>query len=214
MTREALDQMTHAFLELEKEPTLAAARTIASGESEASAREAVDALGEALQRVGKRFQEGEWFLGELVYAGEIARETMDLLTPLLHGEFYGQRGSIIVGTVAGDLHDLGKDIFSSYAKSAGFEVIDLGVDVSAERFADAVAEKRPLALGISCLLTLCAGSVGKVLEELEGRGLREGLNVVVGGAALTESFAREVGVDAFAPDAVTGTEVIRSWSEA
>jgi len=191
MAHEELDRLTAAFLDLEKEPTLEVAGAIAAGESEATVQEAVDALGAALQQVGKRFQEGEWFLGELVYAGEIAREAMDLLTPLLHDAADGQRGRIVVGTVAGDLHDLGKDIFSGYAKSAGFELIDLGVDVAPERFADAVAQHQPLALGMSCLLTICAGSVGKVLEELERRGLREGLNVVVGGAALTESFARD-----------------------
>lgn len=213
MAPEELDRLTRAFLELEKEPTLEAVRAIASGEGEATVQEAVDALGAALQLVGKRFQEGEWYLGELVYAGEIASEAMNLLTPLLHGAAEGGRGCIVVGTVPGDLHDLGKNIFTGYATSAGFEVVDLGVDVAPARFADAVAKHRPVALGMSCLLTICVGNVGKVLAELERRGLRQGLNVVVGGAALTERIALEVGADAFAPDAVTGTDIVRRWSQ-
>jgi len=214
MAAAELDRLTTAFLELEKEPALEATRAIASGTGEATVQQAVDALGRALQIVGKRFQEGEWYLGELVYAGEIAREAMSLLTPLLRGDVERERGCIVVGTVPGDLHDLGKDIFTGYASSAGFEIVDLGVDVAPARFAEAVEKHRPLALGMSCLLTICAGNIGLVLAELERRGLREGLKVVVGGAALTEDFARESGADAFAPDAVTGTEIVRRWSDA
>jgi 5-methyltetrahydrofolate--homocysteine methyltransferase len=92
--------------------------------------------------------------------------------------------------------------------------VDLGTDVSAERFVEAVRKHRPVALGMSCLLTVCAGGVGRVIEELTREDLREASKVIVGGAALTEEFAREVGADAFAPDAVTGTEIIRAWSEA
>jgi 5-methyltetrahydrofolate--homocysteine methyltransferase len=118
----------------------------------------------------------------------------------------------VAGTVTGDLHDLGKNIFASYARSAGFDVVDLGVDVSAEAFAAAVREHEPVALGISCLLTSCAGGISRVIEELASQGLRDALKVVIGGAALTEEFAKEVGADAFAPDAVTGTDIIRGWS--
>jgi 5-methyltetrahydrofolate--homocysteine methyltransferase len=109
------------------------------------------------------------------------------------------------------MHDLGKNIFITYARSAGFEIVDLGTDVSVERFAEATLEHRPLALGLSCLLTVSAGAVGRVIEELARRGLRESVKIIIGGAALTEEFAREVGADAFAPDAVTGTGIIRGW---
>jgi 5-methyltetrahydrofolate--homocysteine methyltransferase len=123
-------------------------------------------------------------------------------------------GTIVVGTVAGDLHDLGKNIFRNYATNAGFEVIDLGVDVSAEAFAAAAERHEPLALGMSCLLTISAGGIGAVIEELTRRGIRGKLRVIIGGAALTEEFAREVGADAFASDAVTGTDIIKEWSGA
>jgi methanogenic corrinoid protein MtbC1 len=117
-----------------------------------------------------------------------------------------------VGTVAGDLHDLGKNIFINYAKSAGFIVIDLGIDVPCGTFVDAVREHRPLALGMSCLLTSTDHQIGRVIQALGEASLREEVKVIIGGAALTAGFARQAGADAFAPDAVTGTDIIREWS--
>jgi methanogenic corrinoid protein MtbC1 len=213
MANEVLDKLKHSILELDKDTTLEAVRTLLEGGSE-GAKAGVDALSEALAVVGKRFQDGDWFLGELVYAGEIAKEATELLTPHLSAPAGEALGVVVVGTVQGDMHDLGKNIFNTYARSAGFEIVDLGTDVSAERFVEAVRKHRPVALGMSCLLTVCAGGVGRVIEELTREDLREASKVIVGGAALTEEFTRGVGADAFAPDAVTGTEIIRAWSEA
>jgi methylmalonyl-CoA mutase cobalamin-binding domain/chain len=162
--------------------------------------------------VGRRVQAGDWFLGELVYSGEIAKQAMELLSPHLRAGGRRQRGRVVVGTVTGDLHDLGKNIFVSYASSAGFEVVDLGVDVSAVEFAAAAREHAPVALGVSCLLTPCAGGIPRVIQELASRGLRDAVKIVIGGAALTQEFADEIGADAFAPDAVTGTDIVRGWS--
>jgi dimethylamine corrinoid protein len=176
-------------------------------------QDAVSAVSDGLQVVGKRFQEGEWFLAELIYAGEIAREVMSLLSPLMEAGASDSAGTVVVGTVAGDLHDLGKNIFINYARSAGFKVIDLGVDVPVQRFADAVKEKRPATLGMSCLLSATSSEVGKVIQELAKRGLRDGVKVIIGGAALTEQFATDVAADAFAPDAITGIDIIRKWGD-
>jgi dimethylamine corrinoid protein len=207
-----LERLRRSLLELDKKGVMGAVRGIVE-DGEAGAEEGVDALTEALAVVGKRFQDGDWYLGELVYSGEIAKEAMELLAPHLSVRVGEGLGVVVVGTVQGDLHDLGKNIFKNYARGAGFEITDLGTDVSPEQFAEAVQNHRPVALGLSCLLTGCAGGVGRVMEELERRGLRESSKVIVGGAALTEEFAREAGADAFAPDAVTGTEIIRGWSE-
>jgi len=137
---------------------------------------------------------------------------MELLGPLMAAGGSRQLGTIVVGTVAGDLHDLGKNIFTNYAKSAGFEIIDLGIDVPTEKFFHAVDLHKPLALGISCLLTITAGEVGNVIEELKKRGVRDKVRIIIGGAALTEKFSLEVGADAFAPDAITGTDIVKGWS--
>jgi methylmalonyl-CoA mutase cobalamin-binding domain/chain len=203
-------ELKQALLELQKDRTLEAAKALLNMDGGAQA--GVDVLAEGLEIVGRRFQQGDWFLGELVYAGEIAKQAMELLSPHLRAEGRRQRGRVVVGTVTGDLHDLGKNIFASYARSAGFDVVDLGVDVSAEAFAAAAREHEPVALGVSCLLTSCAGGIPRVIEELASRGLRDAVKVVIGGAALTEEFAEEIGADAFAPDAVTGTDIIRGWS--
>jgi len=208
---ELSEKLKDSMLALDREATLEAVVVLIEA---GAARGAVDALTEALAVVGERFQEGEWFLGELVYAGEIAKDATELLAPHLTAEEGEASCLVVIGTVEGDMHDLGKNIFNTYAKSAGFEIVDLGTNVSPERFVEAAREHQPLALGISCLLTVCAAGVGRVIEALESEGLREASKVIIGGAALTEAFAAEVGADAFAPDAVTGTQIIRDWSAA
>jgi len=211
MTRDVVEQLKRAMLDLDMDATLGFVRSIIDGAGGLAAADAVHAVSDTLEVVGKRFQDGEWFVGELVYAGEIAKAAMRLLAPLLGAAATRRLGTVVVGTVAGDLHDLGKNIFVTYARGAGFEVIDLGVDVAAQAFVDAVTRHRPLALGMSCLLTTTAGQVGTVITALERAGVREQVKVIVGGAAITERFAREAGADSFAPDAVTGTDVIKGW---
>jgi len=212
MTNEILDQLKSSLLALDMEATLKAADSVVGGGTKATVEDAVSAVSEALQVVGKRFQEGDWFLSELIYAGEIAKEVMTILSPHMQTASSKSLGTVVVGTVAGDLHDLGKNIFINYARSAGFNVIDLGVDVQVERFVKAVKEHKPLALGMSCLLTSTDREMVKVIEELKKQNVRERVKVIIGGAALTDGFARSAGVDAFAPDAVTGTDIIKKWS--
>jgi len=212
MANDILEQLKSSLLDLDMDTTIEKVNSIINGENTITVQEAVDAITEALQVVGKRFQDGDWFLTELVYSGEIAKAAMNLLSPLMAAGTSQQLGTIVVGTVAGDLHDLGKDIFINFARGAGFEVIDLGIDVSKEKFVGAVREHSPLVLGMSCLLTVTTGEIGKVIEELKGQGIRDKVKVIIGGACLTENFSKEVGADAFAPDAVTGTDIIKKWS--
>jgi len=214
MPDETIDQLKNAMLALDMDAALRATSAVVKSQSESAAKEAVDAVTQALQVVGKRFQEGEWFLSELVYAGEVAKEVMALLSPLMQAEASESQGTVVIGTVAGDLHDLGKNIFINYARSAGFKVIDLGVDVPTAKFARAVKEHQPLALGMSCLLTSTEKELGKVIEELKKQGLREKVKVVIGGAALSERTAGDVGADVFAPDVITGLDIIKKWSGA
>ena len=191
---------------------LKAAGEVAKSQSKSSVKEAVDAITQALQVVGKRFQDGEWFLSELVYAGEISKELMNLLSPLMQSEPSQSQGTVLIGTVAGDLHDLGKNIFINYARSAGFKVVDIGVDVPTGKFVSAVREHKPIALGMSCLLTSTEPELGKVIQELKKQGLREGIKIVIGGAALSQRVADDIAADAFAPDAITGLDIIKEWS--
>lgn len=206
------EQLKDAMLALDMDAAIKATNDVVKTQSKSAVKEAVDAVTQALQVVGKRFQNGEWFLAELVYAGEVAKEVMNLLSPLMQAEASHSQGTIIIGTVAGDLHDLGKNIFINYARSSGFNVVNLGVDVPAANFASAVKEHKPLALGMSCLLTSTEKELGKVIEELSKHGLREKVKVIIGGAALSERTARDVAADAFAPDAITGLDIIKKWS--
>lgn len=212
MSKEILEQLKNSLLALDMEATLKATDSTVKGEDKTAVEDAVSAVSDALQVVGKRFQTGEWFLSELVYAGEIAREVMKLLSPLMKADSSKSLGTVVVGTVAGDIHDLGKNIFINYATSAGFKVIDLGVDVPVQKFINAVKEHKPLALGISCLLTSTDKEIGRVIEELKRQKIRDSVKVIIGGAALTEDFVKSAGVDAFAPDAVTGTDIVKKWS--
>ena len=211
MANDILEKMKSSLLDLDMDATIENVNSIIRSDGTVSVQETIDAISEALQVVGKRFQDGDWFLTELVYSGEIAKAAMELLSPLLAVGTSQQLGTIVAGTVAGDLHDLGKNIFINFARSAGFAVIDLGVDVDKEKFIGAVKEHSPLALGISCLLTVTAAEIGRVIEELINQGLRDKIKVIIGGACLTEGFAKDVGADAFAPDAVTGTDIIKKW---
>ena len=212
MSNGALERLKHGLLDLDMPAALDAARSIAEGDAEISAKQAIGVISESLQVVGKRFQEGEWFLAELVYAGEIASEVIGLLSPLMRGTALESLGTVVVGTVAGDLHDLGKNIFINHARSFGFEIIDLGIDVSTEKFIQSVREHKPLALGMSCIMTTMTKNLERVVAEMEKQGLRDGVKIIIGGAALTEQYARRIGVDAFAPDAVTGADIIKRWS--
>ena len=211
MSSNVLERLKNGLLELDIDTAVEAANSIIERDDSEAIKDAVDAVTDALQIVGKRFQDGEWFLIELVYAGEIANEVTNLLSPLMEAGVMRAAGTVAVGTVAGDLHDLGKNIFINYAKSAGFNVIDLGIDVPTQKFIDAVKEHSPLALGMSCLLTSMDMEIGRVIEELKKQSLRDEVKVIIGGAALTERFAGNVGADAFAPDAVTGVDIIKGW---
>lgn len=212
MSNDTIEQLRDGLLALDMDAALKATNSVIKLQNKSEVKEAVDAVTQALQVVGKRFQEGEWFLAELVYAGEIAKEVMNLLSPLMQAELSQSQGTIVIGTVANDLHDLGKNIFINYARSAGFKVIDLGVNVPTEKFVNAVKEHKPLALGMSCLLTSTEGELGKVIQELKRQNMREKVKVIIGGAALSERVARDISADAFAPDAITGIDIIKGWS--
>lgn len=212
MVKERIAQLKDGLLDLDMDASIEAANAVVDGEGSVGVKDAIDAVCEILQVVGKRFQKGDWYLAELVYAGEIAKEVMGMLSPMMDAGGSDSAGTVVVGTVAGDLHDLGKNIFINYARSAGFNVVDLGIDVPVDKFIDAVKQHNPLALGMSCLLTSTDEEIPKVVEGLKRQNLREEVRVIIGGAALTERFAANVGADAFAPDAVTGTDIIKDWA--
>ncbi len=180
-------------------------------ESKGDPNKIINTITKAMEVVGRKFQEEEYYLTELVMAGEIVKSILATVEPLLQSEDSGAKITIVIGTVQGDLHDLGKNIFVTFAKSAGFNVIDLGNDVPAQTFIDTVKKENAKVLGLSCLLTATDKELNKVIELLKKEGVREKVMVVIGGAAVTEELVKEIGGDAFAPDAITGLQQIKEW---
>lgn len=174
-----------------------------------------EALAPAMNIVGKKFEEGEYFLAELVAAGETFKEVLDILRPLLlkSGEKIKRLGKVVIGTVRGDLHDIGKNIVATMLESAGFEVYDLGADVPPEEFVKKAKEVNADIVAMSALLTTTMIEMKNVIEELKKAGIRDKVKVIIGGAPVTEEFAREIGADAYAEDAVKAVEVCKRLIE-
>lgn len=174
---------------------------------------AAKGLGKGMDIVGKRYENHEYFLPELVVAGEVMYAGLDVVKPLLKGKKDESRGVIVAGTVEGDIHDIGKNLFVTLATAAGFEVYDLGSDVSPKKFVEKVKEVNANVLGVSALITTTMDKMKNVIDELEKIGIRDKVKVIVGGAPLTEGFAKKIGADAFAPDALDGVRLCRQWIE-
>jgi 5-methyltetrahydrofolate--homocysteine methyltransferase len=174
----------------------------------------IDELRAGMDEVGRRFEEGEYFLPELVVAGEIAREIAEAIEPHLQAEGTESRGVIVLATVKGDIHNIGKNIAGVMLAAAGFRVIDLGESVPSSKVVEAVRQHRPDILGLSALLTITMVEMGPVIEALKEAGLRDGLKVIVGGAPVTDEFAKKIGADYHARDVVDGVNKCRNWAEA
>jgi 5-methyltetrahydrofolate--homocysteine methyltransferase len=159
----------------------------------------------AMEEVGRLFEEGEKFVPEMLISARAMQAAMRLLRPLLLQANIKTVGKVVVGTVAGDLHDIGKNLVGMMLEGSGFEVVDLGTDVSPQNFVDAVREHNPDVIGMSALLTTTMPSMGVTIEALKEAGLREGVKVMIGGAPITQDFAEKIGADGFAPDASSAT---------
>lgn len=166
-------------------------------------------LNDILSEVGEGYEKGDVFLSELMMIGYLAKEVTSLLKPYIVEAELETSGRIVFGTVSGDIHDIGKNIVIMMLQSASFSVVDLGVDVSAERFVEAVMEEEPDVLCLSALLTSTMHEMRNVIESLENNGLRNDLKVVVGGRPITEEFAGEIGADGYALDAVKTVKVVK-----
>jgi 5-methyltetrahydrofolate--homocysteine methyltransferase len=164
-----------------------------------------------MQTVGEKFQTGEYFLTELIAAGAAMDEGLKILEPHLQKDESRKVGTIVLGTVEGDLHSIGKDIVRMLLRSAGFEVIDLGVDVPTQKFIEAARVGKPGILGMSALITPTMPEMKNVIAQLQRDGLRAGLKIIVGGAPVTEEYAQTIGADAYGSDAIAGVNICKEW---
>lgn len=170
----------------------------------------VDSMREALDEVGDLYDKGEYFLMELVMAGSAAAEIVKMLEPELKGSDT-VRGKVLIGTVSGDLHYIGKDIVIAMLKSQGFDVIDLGVDVPTARFVEAVQKEKPDVLAMSGLLTIVKDEMKRVIDALRDQGERENVKIMVGGRAISETYAKQIGADAFGTTAIDAARLATRW---
>ena len=166
------------------------------------------ALIAAMEEVGKRFEEGEFFVPEMLIAARAMQSGLAILKPHLAASGVKAAGRIAIGTVKGDLHDIGKNLVAMMLEGAGYEVKDLGTDVDPQAFVKA-AQEGVQVIGMSALLTTTMTNMQNTIQALQAAGLRDKVKVVIGGAPVTDAYARQIGADAFAPDASSAVRTVR-----
>ena len=159
-----------------------------------------------MDRVGKDFRDGILFVPEVLIAAHAMKAGMQILRPLLTESAISGLGTFVIGTVKGDLHDIGKNLVAMMMEGAGFKVVDLGVDTPPEKFIEAIKNHKPQLLGMSALLTTTMVEMKRVIEALREAGLRDKVKVMVGGAPVTQEYADEIGADGYAPNASLAVE--------
>jgi len=209
--KDILDKIAHNFANLENSNQISKLVNEALEEQIPVFEILEKGLRKGLGEVGRKFEAKQYFLAELLYATSIMEEVVTILRPRLKSETIKKEGLIVLGTVRGDIHDIGKNIFKMLAEAVGFEIHDLGVDVEPEKFIEMVKEKKPNVLGLSALLTTTIPEMRIVIEELKKAGLRDKVKVLLGGNAVTEEFRKEIGADAAVDDAVKGVELCKEW---
>lgn len=175
----------------------------------------LDLLNAGMNRVGELYESKEYYIADLIMAGLIFKQVLELdeMTAHFHSKYSKKIGRVVLGTVKGDIHDIGKDIFRGMLEASGFEVIDLGVDVPKELFLKKVEELKPDIVGLSGVLTYTVESMKDVIEAFKEAGLRDQVRFIVGGNHLTEEACRFVGADNFAIDASAGVKICRQWMD-
>ncbi|MGO9590969.1 MAG: B12-binding domain-containing protein [Candidatus Acidiferrales bacterium] len=168
---------------------------------------------EAMELVGKRYEEGEYFLPELMLAGEMLKAIGDMAKPLIKqdGAAAKTTGTVIIGTVEGDLHDIGKNIVTFMLEINGFKVIDLGIDVPIANFVDSIKEHKPQVVGLSGFLTLAFDAMKKTVEAIREAGLRDNIKIMIGGGQVDDTIRNYTGADAFGLNAMEAVSLCKQW---
>jgi methanogenic corrinoid protein MtbC1 len=175
----------------------------------------LDDARKAMELVGKRFASSEYFMPDLVYSGEILREITEMVKPKMGKAGEIKRvGKVVFGTVAGDIHDIGKDIVVFMLDVNGFEVYDLGVDVPAQKFVEKIKESGAPIVGLSGFLTLAFDSMKQTVDAIKAAGLRDKVKVMIGGGQMSEEVRKYTGADAYGPDAMAGVSLAKKWAGA
>jgi dimethylamine corrinoid protein len=205
-----MEEITEAIKNLEEEKVLKLVKE--KIENNEDPLKILDACKKGMTQIGN--ESGDTvFLTDLIMAGEIFNEAMELLMPKLTGSKPKSLGKVVIGTVEGDIHNIGKDITINFLKAEGFDVVDLGVDVPAQKFVEAVNEHHPPVLGMSGLLTLSIEPMKKAVDAIKAANLRDKVKIILGGERMDNSVCEYVGGDAWVNDAIDGVKIIKKWVE-
>jgi 5-methyltetrahydrofolate--homocysteine methyltransferase len=166
-----------------------------------------------MDNVGQKWKNGEMFMPEVLRCAKAMSGAMDIIRPKLADEDLGNAGTMVIGTVAGDLHDIGKDLAGMMFEGAGYKVINIGIDQPNENFVNAAIEHKPDILGMSALLTTTMPRMGEVINSLKEAGIKDQIAVIIGGAPVTEEYAQEIGADLYAPNAGSAVDITREYFE-
>ena len=173
-------------------------------------RDIVDSMSQSMAKVGSLFEQGEYFVPEMLIAARAMQDGMEILKPRLVGTDLKTQGIVVAGTVKGDLHEIGKNLVCMMLECAGFTVIDLGMDVAPEKFVQAVKDYHPDIVAMSALLTTTLPNMRITIEALQTARLREDVKIIIGGAPVTESFAQQINADGYAEDASQAVQLAKS----
>ena len=172
-----------------------------------------DGLVEGMNIVSKKFKNNECFIPEVLVSAKAMTVGLGILKPLLAEKNVKPLGKVVIGTIQGDLHDIGKNIVGMLLQGAGFEIIDLGADVNVDRFVESIKDENADLVGMSALLTTTMINMKTVIEGLKEAGIRESIKVIIGGAPVTQAYADQIGADGYAADAATGVDVAKKLLE-
>jgi 5-methyltetrahydrofolate--homocysteine methyltransferase len=172
----------------------------------------IEALTTSMEEVGEKFERDEYLIPDMLASAECVGVAMDILSPHLMKAGVKSKGKFVIATVAGDLHDIGKNIVAIMLKGAGYQIIDLGTDASVDRIITAVKENEAPFVGLSALLTTTMRVMGEVVKKLEQEGLRDSVKVLIGGAPTSAAFAQEIGADAYCKDAFDAIDVLKTMA--
>ena len=204
-------KLVDAIADMREEEALKLVREMVESGSEPMA--ILEAVRQAMDIVGQRYEKGVYFLPELMLAGEMMNQITGLVKPqLAKSPAIKRRGKVIIGTVQGDIHDIGKNIVSFMLDANGFEVLDLGVDVPAQKFAEAIRDFQPQVVGLSGFLTLAFDVMKETIEDIKKAGLRDKVKIMVGGGQIDDEVRKHTGADAYGEDAMAAVKLAKGWT--
>ena len=204
------ESLIHALVEMQEAEALQKAKQLLDEGTDPM--NILEACSKAMKTVGKRFEQGEYFLPHLIMAGVMLKQISETIKPLIKEEkTEAGRGRVLMGTVRGDIHDIGKNIVIFLLEVNGFEVRDIGIDQPPENFVEAIQNFQPDVVGMSGLLTLAFESMKETVQAIEEAGLRDKVRIMIGGAQVTEQVKEYTGADAFGQDALAGVRLTKQW---